>query len=70
MTPATRARQKRTLILLGFGLIAGGLFVLIFLERIPLPMRLIAGLGDVFGGLILLVVARQKFSAPPDPPRD
>jgi uncharacterized membrane protein HdeD (DUF308 family) len=64
MTPEKRARQKRTVIILAVVLITGGLFVLLALERMPLPLRLIVGLSDLFAGLILLVVARQKFSAP------
>jgi len=64
MTPEKRARQKRTVIILSVVLIAGGLFVLLALERMPLPLRLLVGFSDVFAGLILLVVARQKFSQP------
>ena len=43
-------------------LIIGGLAVLLLLQRMPLPMRLLVGLMDVFAGLTLLVVVRQKFS--------
>ena len=43
----------------------GGLVVLAFLDRIPLPLRLAVGLTDLIGSAVLLVVVRQKFSAPP-----
>ncbi len=56
-----RVRQKRTVIVLSIILIVGGLVVLFALQRMPLPMRILVGLGDVFAGLILLVLARQKF---------
>ena len=58
---ARRARQKRTLQILAFVLIAGGLAVLFALPRMPLPLRMLVGLTDVFAGLTLLVVVRQKF---------
>jgi hypothetical protein len=57
-----RARQKTIVTILGFGLIAGGLIVLFALKRMPLPMRLLVGLTDVFAGLTMLVLVRQKFS--------
>jgi len=53
-------RQKRTLRLLAGFLILGGLFILLVLDRMPLPLRLIVGLMDVFAGLGLLVLVRQK----------
>jgi hypothetical protein len=58
---ARRARQKRTLQILAFALIAGGVVILAFLQRMPLPLRILVGLTDVFAGLTLLVVVRQKF---------
>ncbi len=68
--PATPARpaaaatlspqQKRTLRRLAVVLIAGGLLILALLDRMPLPLRIIVGLTDVFAGLGLLVLARQK----------
>jgi hypothetical protein len=60
--PARRTRQKTIVTILGFALIAGGLVVLFALKRMPLPMRLLAGLTDVFAGLTMLVLVRQKFS--------
>lgn len=53
-------RQKHTLRLLAGLLILGGLFILLVLERMPLPLRIIVGLMDVFAGLGLLVLVRQK----------
>ena len=57
-------RQRRTIIALALLLIAAGLTVLFLLERMPLPLRILVGLTDVFGGLTLLVLVRQKFSKP------
>ncbi|MEO5957647.1 MAG: hypothetical protein ABIZ49_02350 [Opitutaceae bacterium] len=45
-------------------LIVGGLIVLLALQRVPLPLRIIGGLGDVVAGCVLLVLARQKYRAP------
>jgi hypothetical protein len=59
---ARAVRQKRMIVILAAFLIAGGLTVLFALERMPLPMRILVGLTDVFGGLTLLVLVRQKFS--------
>lgn len=56
-----RARQKKTIAVLAFLLIAGGLVVLCALQRMPLPMRILVGLTDIFAGLTLLVLVRQKF---------
>jgi xanthosine utilization system XapX-like protein len=58
---ARRVRQKKILMLLGCGLIAGGLVILIALQRMPPPLRILVGLTDIVAGLTLLVVARQKF---------
>ncbi len=60
-TAATRARQKRTLTVLAWSLIAAGVAVLAFLDRLPLPLRLATGLGDLIAGCVLLLVRRQKF---------
>ena len=56
-----RARQKKFLVLLGFVLIAGGLVILLLLQRVPTPLRILVGLTDIVAGLTMLVVARQKF---------
>jgi hypothetical protein len=60
-TTDRRLRQKRTLTLLAAMLMAGGLSVLLLLDRIPLPLRLLIGLGDMIAGAVLLLVLRQKF---------
>ncbi|MBL9187294.1 MAG: hypothetical protein JNK23_07450 [Opitutaceae bacterium] len=60
--PEQRARQRRLLLILGPALIAGGLAVLFFVTRMPLPLRIVVGLTDVVAGCVLLLVARQKFS--------
>jgi hypothetical protein len=58
---AQRARQRKTLLILGFALVAGGLVILIALQRMPAPLRILVGLTDIVAGLILLLVVRQKF---------
>ncbi len=58
---AQRVRQKKILMLLGFGLVAGGLVILFALQRMPTPLRILVGLTDIVAGLTMLVVARQKF---------
>ena len=58
---ARRTRQKRTITLLAVVLIIGGVIVLLALQRLPLPLRLLVGLGDVIAGCVLLLVVRQKF---------
>lgn len=57
-----RSRQKFTVLALASFLIAAGVLLLFVLKRVPLPLRLVAGLGDVVAGCVLLIVARQKFS--------
>ena len=61
---AQRARQKqrRTIFALAGLLIVGGFVVLLFLKRMPLPLRMLVGATDVIAGVVLLVVARQMFS--------
>jgi hypothetical protein len=59
---ARRIRQPRTIVVLAALLVVGGLIVLFTLDRMPLPMRLLVGLTDVFAGLTLLILVRQKFS--------
>ena len=62
MTTDPRARQRRMLLMLAPALIVGGLVVLIFLTRMPLPLRILVGLTDIVAGCVLLLVVRQKFS--------
>lgn len=58
-----RARQKALLTWLAGLLVVMGVVVLFFLERMPLPLRLLIGMGDVFAGLVLLIFVRPKFDA-------
>lgn len=53
------ARQLRTVTILAVLLILIGVLVLTVLHRVPLPMRIAAGLGDIFVGAVLLVLVRQ-----------
>ena len=57
-----RRRQRRTILSLAVVLILGGLAVLFLLKRMPVPLRIVIGLMDVFAGLGLLVLVRQKFA--------
>ena len=43
----------------------GGIVVLAFLSRIPLPVRLAVGLTDLIASAVLFLVVRQKFGRPP-----
>jgi uncharacterized protein YjeT (DUF2065 family) len=53
-------RQKRLVTILGIGLIVAGAVILLLLRKPPLPLRIMAGLGDVFMGCVLLVLVRQQ----------
>ncbi len=55
-----RARQIRTVTILAVLLIVVGIIVLAALHRVPMPMRIMAGLGDIFIGFVLLVLVRQQ----------
>ena len=57
-----RTRQKVILIALGTVLMLGGFVVLFALKRMPLPMRLVVGLGDFIAASALFMILRQKFS--------
>ena len=56
-----REKLRRTVLILAPVLIIGGIAVLLFLDRMPKPLRILVGLGDIFGGLTLLVLLKQKF---------
>ena len=62
-TPAQRARLRKQMLALAAVLALGGLVVLAFLDRIPLPLRVAVGLTDLIASAVLLVVVRQKFPA-------
>lgn len=53
-------RQKRLVAALGVVLILAGILILFVLPRVPTPMRMMAGLGDLFMGFVLLVLVRQN----------
>lgn len=57
---AKLARLKRTVLALACVLVVGGLVVLFALPRVPMPLRIMVGLTDLFGGLVLLVLLRQN----------
>lgn len=54
------ARQKRFVSVLGIVLIVTGIVILFALRKLALPIRIMAGLGDVFIGCVLLVLVRQQ----------
>ena len=56
-----RAKLKRTVLILAPILILGGVAVLLFVDRLPMPLRMLVGLGDIVVGLVLLVLLKQKF---------
>ena len=51
------------MLVLATALLVGGIVVLVFLSRIPLPLRLAVGLTDVIASAVLFTVVRQKFPA-------
>jgi len=57
-----RRRQRRQIGVLAWVLLTAGTVILLFLDRIPLPVRLLMGFVDVVAGAGLLVLRRQKFS--------
>lgn len=63
--PPDRVRLRRQMLLLAGVLAVGGIAVLAFLSRIPLPLRLAVGLTDLIASAVLFLVVRQKFGAPP-----
>lgn len=65
MSPDERKRYGLKLRALAAVLIVGGFVVLLLLERMPLPLRMLVGATDVIAGVVLLVVAKQKFSGGP-----
>jgi hypothetical protein len=56
-----RAKLKRTVLILAPLLILGGIAVIAFVDRLPLPARLVLGFGDIIVGLVLLVLLKQKY---------
>ncbi|PAW66936.1 MAG: hypothetical protein B9S34_06730 [Opitutia bacterium Tous-C1TDCM] len=60
-TAQEREKLRRTVLILAPVLILAGIAILLFLERMPLPLRLLTGLGDIVVGLVLLVLLKQKY---------
>jgi hypothetical protein len=58
--PEKLARLKRWVVVLGVALIVTGAIILFVLRRVPLPLRIMAGLGDAFIGAVLLVMAARR----------
>lgn len=56
-----RARLRRTVLILAPILIVAGILILAFLSKMPLPLRLVTGFGDIIVGLVLLVLLKQKY---------
>ncbi len=61
--PRGRARQRQILLGCGCLLAAAGAAALIFGRRLPLPLRIEAGLGDLFAGAALLLYWNQSRQA-------
>ena len=57
-----RRRQRRQIGVLAWVLLIAGAAILLFLDRIPLPVRLLMGFVDLLAGAGLLVLRRQKFT--------
>ncbi len=57
-----RRRQRRQIGILAWVLLIAGAAILLFLDRIPLPVRLLMGFVDLVAGAGLLVLRRQKFT--------
>lgn len=53
-------RQRRILLVLSTVLFLGGLGIMFFLERLPLPARLGLGVIDVIVAAVLFVFLRQN----------
>ena len=59
---AIQLRQRRKITWLAWFLITAGLAILLLVDRLPLPLRLLMGFVDLVAGAGLLVLRRQKFS--------
>ncbi len=60
--PAKRVRLRKQMLILATVLAFGGIVVLAFLTRLPLPLRLAVGLTDLIASAVLFLVVRQKFA--------
>ncbi len=62
LDPRKRVRLRKQMLILATVLALGGIVVLAFLTRIPLPLRLAVGLTDLIASAVLFLVVRQKFT--------
>lgn len=62
--PLTR-RQKNILIVMSAVLFFGGLAIMLFLKRLPLPARLALGIVDMIGAAVLVLFLRQNAAKQP-----
>lgn len=53
-------RQRKILIGMSALLFLGGLAIMLFLDRLPLPARLGLGIIDLIGAAVLVVFLRQN----------
>lgn len=57
---ARLARQKRIIVIASCALIVGGFVVMFFVKRLPLPARMLVGMTDVVGGIVLIILAKKE----------
>jgi uncharacterized membrane protein HdeD (DUF308 family) len=57
---ARLARQKRIVMIASCALIVGGFVVMFFVKRLPLPMRILVGMTDMIGGVVLIILAQKE----------
>jgi hypothetical protein len=61
-SPAERAQQKRSLLLACALLALVGVAILVLpIDKIPYPVRVMIAAGDIIAAAVLWLVARQKF---------
>ena len=53
-------RQRTILIVMSAVLFFGGIAIMLFLKRLPLPARLGLGIVDIIGAAVLVVFLRQN----------
>lgn len=58
-------RQRTILVVMSAVLFFGGIAIMLFLKRLPLPARLGLGIVDIIGAAVLVVFLRQN--SPKDP---
>jgi hypothetical protein len=65
-----RARQKMALAIAFVAIAVSAVLAVVMLRRFPLPLRVFIVVSDVIVLAVLWLVARQKFSTPPDNTED